>query len=318
MTKIACIGECMVELSERPDGLLQRGFGGDTLNTAIYLAREGMNVSYVTALGQDPFSNDMIRAWQEEGINTDLVLRNKDALPGLYLIQTNENGERRFSYWRDSAPVRRLLTHVEMPRIERLLLAHDQVYLSGITLSLFDAPSRARLFAILDDFRAAGRRIAFDTNFRPRGWPDRPAATAAYRAILQRADLVLASTEDLELLDPTTAPRDTLKTTTASEIVLKLPEPACLVLHENTETHVPGLQVETVIDTTAAGDSFAAAYIAARAAGHLPPEAARHGHRLAAQVIQHRGALIPKQASSGALPNTKLGAAPPDPAQRSR
>ena len=51
MTRIACIGECMVELSEHPDGTLTRGFGGDTLNTALYLARLGVPVDYVTALG---------------------------------------------------------------------------------------------------------------------------------------------------------------------------------------------------------------------------------------------------------------------------
>lgn len=36
--RVACLGECMIELRERSDDLLSRRFGGDTLNTAVYLA----------------------------------------------------------------------------------------------------------------------------------------------------------------------------------------------------------------------------------------------------------------------------------------
>lgn len=297
MTRIACIGECMVELVERPDGFLSRGFGGDTLNTAIYLARLGMRVDYVTALGRDPFSDDMVRAWEGEGIGTELVLRCEGALPGLYLIQTDENGERRFSYWRDSAPVRRLLALPEMERVEAALLAHRILYLSGITLSLFDPPSRARLFRILDDHRARGGTVAFDTNFRPRGWPDRAVARQCFVAVIERADLVLAGVEDWCQLTGTTDERsavDDLAGLEIPELVLKHGGDGCRIRDGNDWFHVAARRVDAVVDTTAAGDSFAAAYIAARATGDAPPVAAARGHALAAVVIGHRGALIPR------------------------
>jgi len=299
-TYVACIGECMMELSEQPDGSFLRGFGGDTLNTAIYLARLGLRVDYVTALGADPFSDEMLAAWQREDIGTDLVLRCPDTLPGLYMIQTDAHGERRFSYWRDSAPVRRLLSLPEMSRIEAALLRHDLIYLSGITLSLFDGSGRARLFAILDHLRAQGGRVAFDTNFRPRGWPDRAVAQHAYREMLQRCDTVLASIEDLELLRGAAHPAgddavlSELRACGMNELVLKLREPGCLVVTAEGEAiHVPAATQARVVDTTAAGDSFAAAFIAARAAGLGLREAAENGHRLAGAVIAHRGAIIP-------------------------
>ena len=200
MTRVASIGECMIELSPAADGLLSRGFGGDTLNTAVYLARLGVAVDYVTALGDDPWSEEMLAAWRAEGVGTGLVVRVPGKLPGLYLIDTDADGQRRFYYWRDSAPARLLFDLPQTPEIAAALARYDLVYLSGVTLSLYGEAGRARLLDALDMVRARGGRIAFDTNFRTRGWPDREIAKAAFRAALARADIVLASTEDLELL----------------------------------------------------------------------------------------------------------------------
>src|SRR3984885_10816110 len=104
--KVASIGECMVELSDAGAGSFCRGFGGDTLNTALYLARLGIETSYVTALGDDPLSSAMLAAWSAEGIHVDEVLRLPGRNPGLYMIERNALGERSFLYWRDRAPAR--------------------------------------------------------------------------------------------------------------------------------------------------------------------------------------------------------------------
>ncbi len=232
MTHVACLGECMIELVERPDGLLSRGFGGDTLNTAVYLARLGVAVDYVTALGTDPFSDEMLRAWQREGIGTRMVARVEGRVPGLYLIQTDRAGERRFSYWRDSAPVRQLFDLPQASEIAAALANYDLLYLSGITLSLFGDAGRERLFATLDQLRANGGRVAFDTNFRPRGWSSLDAAHLAYGRMLACSDIVLASEEDFALLsgkDAVSALANRLKDSGAAEIVIKLATPGCVV-----------------------------------------------------------------------------------------
>ena len=136
MIRVACIGECMIELRELPNGHLSRSYGGDTLNTAVYLARLGVPVDYVTALGQDPWSDEMIEGWQSEGIGTRLVARLPNRLPGLYVIQTDSTGERRFSYWRDSAAARSLFDMPATPQFCEALAGYEVLYLSGITLSL--------------------------------------------------------------------------------------------------------------------------------------------------------------------------------------
>ncbi|MFH5926515.1 sugar kinase [Roseomonas xinghualingensis] len=297
--QVTCVGECMIELRERQDGLLSRGFGGDTLNTAIYLARLGIAVEYVTALGDDAHSEDMLRAWKEEGVGTELVLRLPGYLPGLYMIQTDTTGERRFSYWRDRSPVRRLFDLPETPHIEAALAASNVIYLSGITLSLFHHAAREQLFVTLEAARAQGGRVVFDSNFRPRGWHDPEEARASFQRTLSLSDTVLAGVEDFALLDGEGSAKALiarLRRAGVAEAVVKLQEPGCIVLHGMVETPVPQPEVVTPRDTTAAGDSFAAAFLAARLSG-LPPEAAAcAGHRLANAVIRHPGAIIPRDA----------------------
>ncbi|VTM88248.1 ribokinase [Raoultella ornithinolytica] len=78
----------MIELSEK-NAAVNRGFGGDTLNTSVYIARQtdasALAVHYVTALGTDGFSQQMLDAWQQENVHTNLIQRMADRLPGAVL-----------------------------------------------------------------------------------------------------------------------------------------------------------------------------------------------------------------------------------------
>lgn len=302
MTRVACVGECMIELREPPGaaaGTVTRGFGGDTLNTATYLARLGTRTSYLTALGDDGWSEEMIAHWRAEGIDTDLVVRLPGRLPGLYLIRTDGCGERRFSYWRNESAARSLFAIPETPRIAASLADFDLIHISGITLSLYGETGRRRLFNALEGARARGGRVSFDTNFRPRGWPHRGEAEDAFERAMELADVTLASVEDLEgLFGPAAVDRFMVERP-GSERVLKLATPACRVRGVDGATatvEAEPVPREEVVDTTAAGDSFAAAYLAARLEGLSPVDAARRGHRLAGAVVRRPGAIIPRSA----------------------
>jgi 2-dehydro-3-deoxygluconokinase len=303
MTSVACIGECMIELRQAGSGLYSRGYGGDTLNTAVYLARLGVGVDYVTALGDDPLSDEMIAAWEGEGVGTARVARLAGKLPGLYLIATDARGERRFFHWRESAAARSLLDLPGTDSLLKSLAAYDLVYFSAITLSIFSGEARARLLAALRQARSRGTRIAFDTNFRARGWPDLDVARAVFGEAFEAADIVLASTEDLLPLYPGGGTDALLARIPGGEVVLKLGEPASLVRAEGKLQRIEaGPVTAPVVDTTAAGDSFAAAYLGARLAGAAPEQAARAGHRLAGVVVCHAGAIIPRAAMPQILP----------------
>ena len=301
MTRVASIGECMIELRQAPGGpsghLYSRGYGGDTLNTAVYLVRLGLDVDYITALGDDPLSDEMMAGWAAEGIGTKRVARLPGKLPGLYLIQTDDKGERRFFHWRDSAAARSLMDLPETPDILNSLATYDLVYLSAITLSILSEDGRERLMAALKRARLLGTRFAFDTNFRARGWPDLSLARKVFSSAFEAADIVLASTEDLAPLYPGEGNSALLAGISSPEVVLKLAEPTCILRHAGGSGEVSAEPLtKPVVDTTAAGDSFAAAYLAARVGGAGPDDAARAGHRLAGVVVSYPGAIIPRYA----------------------
>ena len=302
---VACLGEGMIELRRRPDGALTQGFGGDTMNTAVYLARLGTKVDYITALGDDPESGAMIAILDGEAVGTRRILRVPGRLPGLYIVDVDARGERRFLYWRDRAPARELFTLPGSDALIGKLHGYDLLYLSGISLAIWGEDGRRVLFGAIDALRRDGVRIAFDSNWRQRLWPDRETARRAYMAMLSRTDIALPGETELGELFEDRDPGEMLARMRAAgvaETCLRLADPACLVAQGALETIVPAAAVADVVDTTAAGDSFSAGYLAARLAGRTPVEAAHAAHRLAGIVIQHPGAIIPRTATDALAP----------------
>lgn len=298
--RIALIGECMIELQQHANGNLQQSFGGDTLNTAVYMARvlgSGAQVDYVTALGDDSFSDAMCQSWEQEGVGLSKVQRLPGRLPGLYCIQTDANGERRFLYWRNEAAVRDCFTTPDADAILGTLPDYDMLYLSGITLAVLGEQGRQRLFSALAQARRQGVRVAFDNNYRPRLWASVAQAREAYRECLTHVDVALLTEDDEQALFGYTESEHLLaayRETKISEVVVKRGAQSCLVESGGERFEIAAQPVERVIDSTAAGDSFSAAYLAMRLRGGSPILAAEAGHRLASLVIQHPGALIPR------------------------
>jgi len=304
-TKVAAIGECMIEIVRRPDGSCAFGYAGDTLNTSVYLARLGLAPSYVTALGTDPFSDDMMTFWKAEDIGTELVARRPDKLPGLYIVSTDDAGERRFHYWRNDSAARTLFTLPEDAAQLAALARFALIYWSGISLAILREAARERLLETLVRRRAAGGLVAFDTNFRPRLWPDLGAAREVYAAALRQADIVFTSLDDEAPIfggdeDALIARHEGCG---VRETVIKRSPPGCRVVTRDggIDVAVEAPPVANVVDTTAAGDSFAAAYLAARLKGEDARSAAMSGHRLAGAVVGVRGAILPRESMPGGL-----------------
>ena len=303
--KIAVIGECMIELSQK-GAEVSRGFGGDTLNTSVYIARqvapEALTVNYVTALGTDSFSQQMLEAWQSEHIDTSLIQRMENRLPGLYYIETDDTGERTFYYWRNEAAAKFWLESEDAAAICEALSTFDYLYLSGISLAILSPASREKLLSLLRECRANGGKVIFDNNYRPRLWASREETQQVYQQMLQCTDIAFLTLDDEDALWGAKPVEDVIARTQAagvSEVVIKRGAESCLVATTGEATiEVPAVKLakEKVIDTTAAGDSFSAGYLAVRLTGGTPEAAAQRGHLTASTVIQYRGAIIPREA----------------------
>ena len=299
--RVICVGEVMVEMARGHEGRFSQACGGDTFNTAVYLARAGIPVGYATALGEDHYSDSILAMAGAEGVATDLVLRVPGRLPGLYLIETDAAGERRFHYWRENSPARELFELAEWSRIAEGLLAAKLIYFSGITLSLYSNIGLGRFLASTEMARQQGAKVAFDGNFRPRGWKgDLPRTRAVFMEALKRVDIALPTYDDEAVLWGDPSPEATVERLQAfgiGEIVVKNGPSGALVASGGQRELIPVPEVVQPVDTTAAGDSFNAAYLAARLSGTAPTQAAAAAHRLAGEKIRHRGAIMPRAAA---------------------
>lgn len=303
--RVVCFGECMLELQGQAFGPMQQNYGGDTLNTAVYLARcgarHGLHVDYATALGDDALSDGMLQRWQQEGLHTALVRRLPGKLPGLYLIEVDAQGERRFSYWREQSAARDYFdTPGGATPLEAQADSIDALYLSGISLAILPSAGRARLAALAQRLRQRGGVLVFDNNYRPRLWPDVASAREVFAQFTALATLALLTLDDEMALwgqaDAQAQLRATLALPCAEVVVKRGAQPTLVRLLGQAVQEVATEPVARVLDTTAAGDSFAGAYLAARWGGASALAAAAAGNRLAARVVQHLGALIPRQA----------------------
>lgn len=296
MPRVLCIGECMVEIGPAEvAGLYRMGFAGDTFNTAWYLRRRlpaDWAVDYLSAVGTDAASASMLDFMEAAGIGTVSVARMTDATVGLYMIDLKD-GERSFSYWRGQSAARRLAE--DQDRLRKALDGAVLAYLSGITLAILPPQDRVRLLSALSDFRARGGRVAFDPNLRPRLWPSPAAMTGAVTEAGRIADMALPSFEDeagaFGDADPAACARR-YAALGAREVVVKNGADRIVAVADDAwHAHDP-VPAPCVVDTTAAGDSFNAGYIAARLMGGTVAGALDAGSTLAARVVGGRGALV--------------------------
>lgn len=291
MARIVLVGEGMVELSRADAAGWRLGHGGDTLNTAIHLARFGADVRFLTALGDDPFSADLRAAWAGEGIDPALILTAPAANPGLYAISTDAVGERTFTYWRGESAARRVFALPESADALALAAGADLLGFSLISLAILPPEGREALIALAKRMKRAGQAVAFDGNYRARLWGDAAEARAWRDRAIACCTIGLPTREDEALLgndERAAAIAARWRAGGAHEVVVKLGADGCLVPGD---VRVPPPAPLAPLDTSGAGDAFNAGYLHARLAGHAPDEAAQCGHRIAGWVVMRPGAI---------------------------
>jgi 2-dehydro-3-deoxygluconokinase len=294
--RFVSIGECMIEMSGGEDRMYRQGFAGDTLNTAWYmraLLPESWSVDYVTALGDDLYSNDMRDFIGAAGIGTGHIQEIAGKRPGLYMIH-QAGGDRHFTYWRGQSAAK--LMADEPGVLDSAFAGAATVYFSGITLAILAPKARGRLMKAIVKARDAGAEIVFDTNLRPALWTSQKIMASTLTAAATISDIVLPTHPDEAPVFGDESPEATADRYLAigvREVVVKNGSgPAFVATADGVRHSIPATKAEKVVDATGAGDSFNSGYLTARAGGADPAEAVKNGHRVASIVIGYKGALV--------------------------
>jgi len=309
--KLLAIGEAMAELRESDNGGYDVGFAGDTFNTAVYCARTlssdktsdtrsdnsfDNSVSFMSQIGMDPLSTSFKELAAKQTLNTAHITRDPDLHIGIYSVSTDSDGERSFHYWRNSSAARNMfMTDDQISSIP----AATVIYLSGITLAILSPAARQRLMVHLSHLSKNGKSlIAFDSNYRPRLWESREMAQQVISDMWSIADIALPSIDDeMALFDEE---NEDVAITRFSQQQWS----ACAIKRGVRGPVSPGLPLQehpqfraaqSVVDTTAAGDSFNGAYLACYLSGKTEAECLSAAHACASRVVGHRGAIVPQE-----------------------
>ena len=302
--QIAIIGECMIELSSVQSNIgskettIKQSFGGDGMNTAIYLkklAEDAIDVHYVSSMGTDPQSHSLIKQWQDHGINTDSVLINSAKHAGLYMIQNDDDGERTFQYWRNDSAARYMVQHNDFEQTIAKLRDFDAIYLSGISLAILPEQDCNTLIAELTQLASSGVKIIFDSNYRPSLWSSKDHCQKVTKQMYALSTLALVTFDDeydLWADDSIENCRKRLHNQGVKELVIKDGENGCQFSVGDKVEKFSTEKVNKVVDTTAAGDSFNAGFLAYWLQALPIEKCADAGNKLAGQVIQQKGAIV--------------------------
>jgi 2-dehydro-3-deoxygluconokinase len=297
--KVVLMGECMMELRQSGLGVMQQSFAGDAYNTAVYLKRAFVHqqVSFMTSVGQDLVSQQMQQSFAGEDLDLQYVFAKSCNNPGIYLVQTDEQGERSFLYWREHSAARELMHFVDEETISELCDT-DLFFFSGISLAVLEPTTRPAFWQMLQRLKNAGVQIAFDPNYRPRLWPDKKVAQDEFIRAFTLANIVLPGVEDFKQLYDLEELSDILEFCQPfdiGELVIKNGASSVYCQVASNLVHLPVEQVKKVVDTTSAGDSFNGVYLGARLAGQDIEQALKLAAGAAGLVIQYPGAIIPAE-----------------------
>ncbi|MET0863864.1 MAG: sugar kinase [Nakamurella sp.] len=283
--QLTAVGEVLVSL-QAPAGFdltstdtLDVRIAGAEANFAAAFIRAGGDAALCSAVGQDPFGDQVLRRLDGMGIDTSLVHRDAARPTGVMLNQRH-TGERQVFYYRAGSAASALT-------VEQVLNSTGRLVISGVTFAVA-ADLRNRATDLLDGLRAAGRDLVLDVNLRPRlGHVE--AVVRAIRAAARQASMVFVGLDEAGPVFGVDDPAELAR-------LIASDRDADVVVTDGANgswvggRHLPAVPT-LVVDPVGAGDAFAGTYCALRALGEPPVTAGLVAAQIAARVVSTPGDL---------------------------
>jgi 2-dehydro-3-deoxygluconokinase len=271
---VLCLGEALIEFNQIPDdtnNIYRSGFGGDTSNTAIAVARQETSSGFLSKVGNDLFGRKLLELWKREGVDCTYVLQHPEFPTGIYFVTHDENGHH-FSYYRKGS-------------------AASQMTPEDVTVAISDS-SCETAFAAIHQARKRGVKISYDTNLRLKLWT-LIQARDVINHVVPMCDVLLPSLDDVTSLTGLREPKEIIDyylKLGAKLVVLKQGEQGVLVADGNNECYISGHAVKA-IDATGAGDTFDGAFLSEWLRSDDPFAAAEYANAAAALSTTSYGAV---------------------------
>ena len=299
--KAIFIGECMIEISGNIEKIkksstnININFGGDAYNTAVYFSRltdKNNETYFATALGQDTFSKKMISRFQSEKINCQFIRMDGKTPPGLYSIETDRNGNRNFSYWRNNSPAKKMFLGSKGKQLIRDLSYADILYYSGISVAILNDIQKESLIKI----GGTANISAFDFNYRHLLHTQKKEIQTLFKYIHKNIKINFISYDDAIEIFSISNPYEIFEILNSEHnLVLIRYKNKILYKNKNEDIKVVEVPYGDALDTTAAGDSFNGAFLALMNCQNrlTIDEKILQSHSITREVIKHKGAIIP-------------------------
>ena len=287
---VLCLGEALIEFNQIPDdtnNTYRSGFGGDTSNTAIAVARQETSSGFLSKVGNDLFGRKLLELWKREGVDCTYVLQHPESPTGIYFVTHDENGHHFSYYRRGSAASQMTPEDVTVDVVSQAKVLH----LSAITQAISDS-SRETAIAAIHQARKRGVKISYDTNLRLKLWTLNQARDVINH-VVPMCDVLLPSLDDVTSLTGLKEPKEIIDyylKLGAKLVVLKQGEQGVLVADGNNECYISGHAVKA-IDATGAGDSFDGAFLSEWLRSDDPFAAAEYANAAAALSTTNYGAV---------------------------
>lgn len=297
MLDVVSLGEPMVEFCASEVGklkdvpLFERGWGGDTSNTLVAVARLGKRAGYITRVGDDEFGECFLDMWQREGIDVSQVIVEKGGFTGVYFIALTEEGDHEFTYYRKNSAA----SHLSPDDVNEDYVKNARIFhTSGISQAISES-SREAVFKAIEIAKKSGVTVSYDPNIRLKLWP-LSTAKAVVTYTIKKADIVTPSLEDAKLITGLSSPEEIVNALLKMGpriVALKMGGEGCFVANRRQKRFLKAYRVEEVVDTTGAGDAFTGAFLVGILEGWSLIKAGKFANATAALKTLGRGAVAP-------------------------